>query len=53
MNIDDVALAESLRRLSQPRDDDGSAGPEDCETLARFVAHLPASGWPAGPASGG
>jgi GAF domain-containing protein len=24
MNIDDAALAESLRRLSQPRDDDGS-----------------------------
>ena len=24
MSIDDAALAESLRRLSQPRDDDGS-----------------------------
>ena len=24
MNIDDAALAESLRRLSQPRDDDGT-----------------------------
>ncbi|MBD3924523.1 ANTAR domain-containing protein [Nocardioides cavernae] len=32
---------------------DGSAGPEDREILARFVVHLPASGWPAGPASGG
>ena len=24
MNIDDAALADSLRRLSQPREDDGS-----------------------------
>ena len=28
---------------------DGTAGPEDRETLERFVAHLPASGWPGGP----
>ena len=31
---------------------DGTAEPEDHETLGRFVAHLPASGWPAGPAPG-
>ena len=28
---------------------DGSAGPADHETLARFAAHLPASGWPGRP----
>jgi hypothetical protein len=28
---------------------DGSAGPEEHATLARFVAHLPASGWPGRP----
>jgi hypothetical protein len=32
---------------------DGTAGPEDRETLARFVAHLPASGWPGGPTTQG
>ena len=32
---------------------DGTAGPEDHETLERFVAHLPASGWPGGPTTDG
>jgi len=32
---------------------DGSAGPEERATLARFVAHLPASGWPGRPGSRG
>ena len=32
---------------------DGTAGPEDRETLARFVEHLPASGWPGGPTTEG
>jgi hypothetical protein len=32
---------------------DGTAGPEDRATLARLVAHLPASGWPGGPTTQG
>ncbi|HYH73231.1 MAG TPA: ANTAR domain-containing protein [Nocardioides sp.] len=32
---------------------DGTAGPEDLESLERFVAHLPASGWPGGPTTQG
>ena len=32
---------------------DGTAGPEEREALERFVAHLPASGWPGGPTTQG
>ena len=32
---------------------DGTAGPDDLELLARFVGHLPASGWPEGPSPRG
>ena len=32
---------------------DGTASAEDRETLARFVAQLPASGWPGGPPAQG
>ncbi len=32
---------------------DGTADEDDRETLTRFVRHLPASGWPEGPGSGG
>jgi tellurite resistance protein len=31
---------------------DGSAGPDESAVLARFVGHLPASGWPTGPRTG-
>ncbi|MBC2932548.1 ANTAR domain-containing protein [Nocardioides sp. zg-1228] len=31
---------------------DGTASEADRETLARFVAHLPASGWPEGQPAG-
>ena len=30
---------------------DGTASPDDREILATFVEHLPASGWPGGPAA--
>ncbi|WP_416955353.1 ANTAR domain-containing protein [Nocardioides sp. T5] len=32
---------------------DGTADADDHEALARFVGHLPASGWPGGPTAQG